>query len=114
VLQRLRALRKNESGFTLTELLIVIVILGVLAGVVIIAVGAFDERGEVAACRSDKKSVEVAVEAYRAKENVYPPNMAALKPLYLRELPSSGEYTVNYLGPATGVVEAELANGDPC
>jgi general secretion pathway protein G len=72
VLQRLRALRKNESGFTLTELLIVIVILGILTGVVVIAVGAFNERGEVAACKSDKKVTEVAVEAYRAKTGAYP------------------------------------------
>jgi prepilin-type N-terminal cleavage/methylation domain-containing protein len=113
VLQRLRALRKNESGFTLTELLIVIVILGILTGVVIVAVGAFDDRGQEAACKSDKKSTEVAVEAYRAKTGAYPPNLAVLQPNYLRELPSSTEYTVSYVA-ATGVVTAELTDGTDC
>ena len=46
VRQRLREARKTESGFTLIELLIVIVILGVLSAVVVIAVGAFNDRGE--------------------------------------------------------------------
>ncbi|MGE5830614.1 MAG: type II secretion system protein, partial [Micromonosporaceae bacterium] len=70
--QRLRAARENEGGFTLIELLIVIVILGVLTGIVVIGVGAFTDRGEAAACKSDKKIVEVALEAYRAKTGGYP------------------------------------------
>ena len=65
--QRLRAIRRSDSGFTLTELLIVIVILGVLTGIVVFAVGAVTDGGEVAACKADKRSVEVAVEAYRGK-----------------------------------------------
>jgi prepilin-type N-terminal cleavage/methylation domain-containing protein len=77
VLQRLRVARKNESGFTLIELLIVIVILGVLAGIVVFAVGAFNDRGEKAACEAERKSVEVAVEAYRAKFSAYPQSAAA-------------------------------------
>ncbi len=64
--QRIRALRASDNGFTLTELLIVIVILGVLTGIVVFAVGAFTDRGEQGACKSDRKSVEVATEAYRA------------------------------------------------
>jgi general secretion pathway protein G len=113
VLQRLRALRKNESGFTLTELLIVIVILGVLTGVVIIAVGAFDERGETAACKSDKKSTEVAVEAYRAKTGAYPNEATSdlrFKQLtdggYLRQKPQTGAgYTIT-ISDTAGTVTA--------
>jgi prepilin-type N-terminal cleavage/methylation domain-containing protein len=74
--QRLRAVRAHrghDGGFTLTELLIVIVILGVLTGMVVFAVGAFTDRGEEAACQADKRTVEAAVEAYRAREGDYPP-----------------------------------------
>jgi general secretion pathway protein G len=120
VLQRLRALRKNESGFTLTELLIVIVILGILTGVVIIAVGAFTDRGETAACKADKKSTEVAVEAYRAKNSVYPADLGALQPNYLREVPPTAAadpnstHYVEYAGAGTGAVTAKLDNGTAC
>src|SRR5215207_878235 len=72
VLHRLRAVRKNDKGFTLTELLIVIVILGVLTGIVVFAVGAFADRGNEAACKTDFKAVESAAEAYRAKTGEYP------------------------------------------
>ncbi|MEU4194832.1 prepilin-type N-terminal cleavage/methylation domain-containing protein [Kribbella sp. NPDC026611] len=68
-----RVPRRNQSGFTLIELLVVIVILGVLSGIVVFAVSGIQDRGNAAACKTDKKSVEVAVEAYYAKNGAYPP-----------------------------------------
>ena len=67
MLERIREARKNEAGFTLIELLMVIVILGVLAGIVVFAVNGINDRGEVAACKAEIKTVEVAEEAYYAK-----------------------------------------------
>lgn len=64
--------KKNESGFTLIELLIVIVILGVLSGIVVFAVSGIQDRGNAAACRTDKKTTLVAVEAFYAKNGTYP------------------------------------------
>jgi prepilin-type N-terminal cleavage/methylation domain-containing protein len=69
MLQQLRQARKNESGFTLIELLIVIVILGVLSGIVVFAVGGITDRGEVAACKAEVKTIAVAEEAFYAKNN---------------------------------------------
>ena len=65
--------KRQEEGFTLIELLIVIVILGILAAVVVFAVGGISDRGKKSACKSDLKSVEVAVEAYYAKSTATPP-----------------------------------------
>jgi general secretion pathway protein G len=77
--KRIRDARKNESGFTLIELLIVIVILGVLAGIVVFAVAGINDKGETSACDADVKTLEVAVEAYYAKEGVYPGTLTDLK-----------------------------------
>jgi prepilin-type N-terminal cleavage/methylation domain-containing protein len=67
-----RVRRRTEAGFTLIELLIVIVILGVLSGIVVFAVSGIQDRGNAAACKTDKKTVQVAVEAYYAKNGAYP------------------------------------------
>jgi prepilin-type N-terminal cleavage/methylation domain-containing protein len=56
---------EGEFGFTLIELLIVIVVLAILAATVIFALGGITGSSAQAACDSDAKSVEVAVEAYK-------------------------------------------------
>jgi general secretion pathway protein G len=95
---RLRVIRRNDSGFTLTELLIVIVILGVLAGIVLFAVTGFTNRGETSACKAAKKTAEVAVEAYRANNSGHAPaSFDVLKTDgYLKDLPSAAKYTIGY------------------
>ena len=96
--QRLRAIRRSDSGFTLTELLIVIVILGVLTGIVVFAVGQFSNRGEISACKAAMKTTEVAIESYRANSptGTLPADMAALIPNYLRNHPTTTNYTIAY------------------
>jgi prepilin-type N-terminal cleavage/methylation domain-containing protein len=88
---------RSEEGFTLIELMIVIVILGVLAGIVIFAVGGITDNGNVAACKSDVKTVSVAIEAYKAKNGSYPPNLVpslTTSPnVFLRAQPGLGDGT---------------------
>jgi prepilin-type N-terminal cleavage/methylation domain-containing protein len=98
--QRIMAARKNEGGFTLIELLIVIVILGVLSGIVVFAVQAFNNDGKTAACEADYKNVEIAAEAYLAKVHSPAANYAAVVPTYLKEQPSSADYTISLVNGA--------------
>ncbi len=71
-------MKKTDEGFTLIELLIVIVILGILATVVVFAVGGITDRGEENACKTDKRTLETAIEAYRAQNTGYPANISDL------------------------------------
>jgi general secretion pathway protein G len=63
---------KRSGGFTLVELLVVVVILGILAAVVVFAVGGSTEKAQQSACNAERSTLETAVEAYRASEGDYP------------------------------------------
>ena len=58
---------KQDKGFTLVELLIVIVILGILATVTVFAVRGITDQGQKSACDADKQTMETAIEAYFAQ-----------------------------------------------
>jgi general secretion pathway protein G len=64
--------RRTDAGFTLVELLVVVVILGVLAAVVVFAVGGATDRAKDSACAAERSSLETAIEAYRASSTEYP------------------------------------------
>jgi prepilin-type N-terminal cleavage/methylation domain-containing protein len=61
-----------ERGFTLVELLIVIVILGILAGIVVFAVGNVTSNAKTNACGTEKSTISTALEAYKANTGSYP------------------------------------------
>lgn len=72
MLTKLRAQAAEESGFTLVELLIVIAILGVLAGVVVFSVAGITDNGQTAACKTEASTVRAAEEAFFAKSTASP------------------------------------------
>ncbi len=53
-----------DRGFTLVELLIVIVLLGIIAAVTVFAVRGISDKGKVNVCLMDRRMLETAVESY--------------------------------------------------
>ena len=80
---------KKDKGFTLVELLIVIVILGILATVTVFAVRGITDKGQENSCDVEKRSIETAFEAYYADNNADAGSVAALTPGYLKSDPSA-------------------------
>jgi prepilin-type N-terminal cleavage/methylation domain-containing protein len=64
--------RRNEEGFTLFELLVVIIILAILIGIVAFAVGSTRTNSLSASCTSDAKAFTTALEEYKALVGVFP------------------------------------------
>ena len=60
----------SDRGFTLVELLIVVVVLGVLSTVTVFAVRGIADRGHESACSTDADVVSIAAEAYLVQNQV--------------------------------------------
>lgn len=85
--------RPGDRGFTLVELLVVIVVLGILSGIVLFGVARFRSDATLAACKADLATVAVAADAYDARTGGYPPDLATLvSGQYLKSTPA-GTYT---------------------
>jgi len=68
----------RQSGFTLIEIMVVVVILGILAAFVVPKVMSRPDQARVVAATSDVKSIETAVNLYRLDHGKYPPSLEAL------------------------------------
>ncbi len=64
--------KKDERGFTLTELMVVIFIIGLLATVVLINVLPSQDRAMVTKAKADIATLETALEQYRLDNLSYP------------------------------------------
>ena len=62
----------SEGGFTLIEILIVIIILGILASIVVFAVQSLGGKTAITSCKADFKTVENASAAFDAQVGHYP------------------------------------------
>lgn len=71
-------MRKNEEGFTLIELMVVIVIIGLLTTIVVINVMPAQDKAMAQKAKADVALLEQAVERYRLDNLAYPDEITAL------------------------------------
>lgn len=69
-LQNLKEYR--ERGFTIVELLIVIVVIAILATLVITAYNGVQQRARDSKRVSDVRAIQTAAEAYQSEKGIYP------------------------------------------
>lgn len=65
-------IRNRQPGFTIVELLIVIVVIGILASITIVAYNGTQVRARDTQRASDAHNILTALEAYKAINNIYP------------------------------------------
>lgn len=93
----MHATRRPSRGFTLLELLVVIIVLGLLAGLV--APQIFGRVGEakVTTARTQMSLVGTALDSYRLDNGAYPTTEQGLQAL--REKPAREPIATNWRGP---------------
>jgi general secretion pathway protein G len=65
-------MKKTSSGFTIVELLIVIVVIGILAAITIVAYNGVQNRARDAQRLQDMKTITKALELYKIQTGSYP------------------------------------------
>jgi len=84
----MRTRKRGQQGFTLIELIVVVTIIGILAGVAIANVKYAQTKAREAALRHDLFEMRKAIDDYYADKQKYPDSLQALKDAhYLRAIP---------------------------
>lgn len=113
---------EKDGGFTLVELLIVIVILGILAAVTVFAVGGITSTARENSCSTEFATVQTAVEAFKADSptGAAPTSLSVLwAPAtggiqYLREAPNyAAAINAVYTGGSFGTLDCATATPGP-
>lgn len=67
-----RKILRDQRGFTLIELIIVVTILAVLAGVALLNSGGTEDEAKLAKAKTDVDTLATALKVYKIKEGKYP------------------------------------------
>lgn len=70
--------RGTTSGFTLIEVLLVVVIIGILVGVAIPRLGGRVRQAEISRAKADIQSIGLALRMYELDNGEYPASLSAL------------------------------------
>ena len=82
---------KRQSGFTLIEIMVVIIILGLLAGLVLPKFLGQEEKAKVEVAKTQIRALEGALDAYKLDNGFYPTTDQGLDALI--KAPESGAHS---------------------
>ena len=101
----------NEEGFSLIEILVVIIVLGVLASVTVFAVRGITDQGQSNACEVEGRTLETAIESYYAQNQSDPTAVSDLVPTYLKDTPDPAKWSFTA---GTATTSASFAGQGKC
>ena len=106
---------RKEEGFTLVELMVVVLIIGILVAIAIPVFNAAKGNAQKKSCFANQRTIEGSAQTYNAEFDALPANVAALVPQYIKVAPycpADASKTGYTLTAATGTV-VNCAFGTP-
>ncbi len=91
-----RAVRHSEAGLTLVEMLVVLVIIAIVAGLITVNVISRPDEARVTTANADIRTISAALKMYRLDNGDYPTTEQGLKAL--AERPTTPPVPANWSG----------------
>jgi general secretion pathway protein G len=79
--------KKQQAGFSLIELIVVVTIIGILASVAVVQVKNAQRKAQEAALKDNLFEMRKAIDNFYADKQRYPNDLNELVPNYLRKIP---------------------------
>jgi len=113
---------RGDGGFTMIELIIVVAVVGILASIVVFAMGRQQAGALRGACATDARVVLTAQEARRTVAGSFAPDIESLVPDFIRSTPQNSDHYVIttdisgtvYVAPAGGSPVPVTLQPNPC
>lgn len=102
---------KKLRGFTIIELLIVIVIIAILAAIILVAYNTIESRAQSSALQSDLENAKKKLTLYQVDQGSYPGTLTAMAAVGLQATKSAYDMTGNNFYYCLNIVTGDFAVG---
>ena len=103
----MKMFRKDE-GFTLVELMVVVLIIGILVAIAIPVFNAAKANAQKKSCFASQRTIEGAAQTYAAEnDGGLPGSVGALTPTYIKVAPKCPLTTLGYTIDTSGTVTSD-------
>ena len=105
-------LKTSQKGFTIVELLIVIVVIAILAAISIVAYVGIQNNARASERQSDAANIAKVAETYFAENSTYPSTVAAFSAATNAKLPANVTVKTTASGGGTNLTNAVVPTQD--